>query len=160
MRGGWLRAVPCMRCEHGVRAVRVQRNSFEQITENPLIDLLLVGRRHIEKADSALARKRRPHNFGPRLDLQPWVTEFKADPHLLFWAQGRDHLHANAGTGQIAYDATICLIERDIGKRTEFMPMLCSCLTRGCVHIHHSLPEFAGRQRVLTRMLSRIPGWA
>src|SRR5215467_15263503 len=117
----------------------MQRNPFQQIAENPLIDLLLEDPIHIEKADSALPRERRPHNFSPGLDLQPWTTQFKAYPHLLLRAQGRDHLHAYPVARQIAHDATICLIECDIGERTQLVPMLRSRLTRGsesCVHIH------------------------
>ena len=125
--------------EHRSRVLGMQGNAFQKIAEDPAVNLLLQRRRHIEKADAALSRKRGPHYFGARLHLQPRIAQFKANAQLLPRTHRRHHLNSNAAVCEIAHDPAVRLIERDVGKCAEFVPVLRSCLTRGsgsCVHIH------------------------
>jgi hypothetical protein len=134
----------------------MNRNSFQQSAENPLIDLLAQCGRHLDETDTALPGKRRTYDLSTGLHLQTWIAEFKAHPYLLLRAYCGDHLYTDAGTRQIAHDAAVRLVERDVSQRSQIVPMRCSCLTRGsesCVHIHRRKSR---GQRVVTRMLSAI----
>jgi hypothetical protein len=55
---------------------------------------------------------------------------------------------------EIAHDPAIRLVKRDVGKRTEFVPMLSTCPTRGtgsCVQMGR--PDVALSQRVLKNVI-------
>ena len=92
--------------------------------------------------------KRGPHYFGARLDLQPRIAQFKANAQLLPRTHRRHHLNSNAAVCEIAHDPAVRLIERDVGKCAEFVPVLRSCLTRGeWVLRPYSPPEVAVGQR-------------
>src|SRR5579864_68047 len=120
----------------------MQRNTFQKIAKDPLVNLLFQYWRHVEKTNAALARERRPHDFGARLHLQPRVAQLEAYAQLLPRTHRRHHLHPDAAVREIAHDPAVRLVERDVGKRAEFVPMLSTYLTRGtgsCFHIRRRI---------------------
>src|SRR5206468_3112899 len=119
--------------------VRMQRNSFKQVAEDPFLHLPGCAGRQIKKADTALSRKGRPHHLPTGFDLQFGIPQLKPYPDFLQGTNGCHGLHADAIAAQVAYDSPVRLIQGDVSEGAEFVPMLSprlSCGRCSCVHTH------------------------
>jgi hypothetical protein len=66
-----------------------------------------------------------------RLYFQPRIPQLKAHPQLLALTHRPHRLHSNTFVIQIADDAAIRLVQRDVGQCAEFVPVLGPCWAHG-----------------------------
>src|ERR1700683_871464 len=112
---------------------------FQQIAENPFVELADFSGRKIEKANPGLACRIRPRHFSSSLNWDSGLAQLEAHSHLLARAQRSDGLDRQAGVIQIANDAAIGVVKSDVGQSAERVPMLLSRRFRGNGHnVHES----------------------
>src|ERR1700686_3156219 len=113
------------------------RSLFEQVPENPFIDLAGHCWGEIEELDAAPSGARRPRNLAAGLHAHSRLAQFKAQAQLLLWANRSHHLHSDAFLIDVANNAAVRLVNRDIGQGAKFVPMASpslSCRRCSCVH--------------------------
>ena len=136
----------------------MQGCAFQQVAKNPFVDLPRRFRGHVEKSNPTLARGRRPCHFSVRLDPHPRIAQLKPNPLLLLGAHPCHHLHSNAIMRQITNDAAVPLIKRDIGQRSEIVPVLRSRFLRGREYVHTHRRRLTGWGSPILGMLPRQYG--
>ena len=97
--------------KHRSNTLHMPRKSFQQVAENPLIDLTRHPRRRIEEFYAALPRGRGPRNFAAGFHSQLWVAQFEAHSYLLVKTRRRHRLYSHAFMAQVADYTTVRLIE-------------------------------------------------
>src|ERR1700719_223543 len=110
---------------------------FEQVPENPFIDLARHGWREIEEADAALPGACRPGDLAAALYAHSRLAQFKTQAQLLLRANRSHHLHSDALVIDVANNAAVRLVDRDVGQGSKFVPMASPSLSCGrysCVH--------------------------
>src|ERR1700686_4239310 len=113
------------------------RSLFEQVPENPFIDLAGHCWGEIEELDAAPSGARRPRNLAAGLHAHSRLAQFKAQAQLLLWANRSHHLHSDAFVIDVANNAAVRLVDRDVGQGSKFVPMASpslSCRRYSCVH--------------------------
>ena len=118
----------------------MQGSRFQQISENPLLNVAAESGSQIHEPDATLPGRCGPHDLPASFHAEFGIAQLEADADFLHGMNRGDRLHGKAFAGQVANDAAIRLIKGDVGQGTKFVPMLGPSLSRErcpCVHTHH-----------------------
>ncbi len=116
-------------------------DSIQKVGENPLVDLMTGGCGQIHEADTALSRGTGPSDLPVGFHAQARKPQFKAQADALLLAQRTDSLHGDTFVVEVADDATVGLVQSDVGQGAQFMPVVGARLPRGKKYRLHTLRQ-------------------
>jgi hypothetical protein len=144
----------------------MREDSFEQVPENPFIDLPGCLGREFEETDAALSGTRCPRNLAARFHPQPRTAQFEAHAQLLLRTNRRYHLQPDPLMTDIANNTAVRLLHAGVDQGAKFVPVLRPRFLRGscsCVHpcTAKSHRQIAGRLEsyFLENSFDLIAGW-
>ena len=117
------------------------RDRIQKISEDPLADLATGACRQVHEADAILSRWTGPGDLAVGFHAQAWKSQLKAQADALLLVQRPNRLHCHPLVIEVANDSTVALVERDIGQRAQFMPVLGAWLPRGKRYCFHTLRQ-------------------
>jgi hypothetical protein len=106
------------------------RCNLQKIRECPFIDFARSSSWQLDKSHSALPGAIGPDYFTISFHPDTRTIEIEPKPHALLLAQRRDGLKPHAGAAEVADDARIGIIERNVGESAQLMPVVGTRLPR------------------------------
>ena len=144
----------------------MREDPFEQVPENPFIDLPGCLGREFEETDAALSGTRRPRHLAARFHAQPRTAQFEAHAQLLLRTNRRHHLQPDPLMTDIANNTAVRLLHTSVDQSAKFVSVLRPRFLRGscsCVHPYtaKSHRQIAGRLEsyFLENSFDLIAGW-
>src|SRR6202167_2973610 len=104
---------------------------IEKVGKNPLIDLKAGARGQIHEANAALSRGTGPGDLPVGLHAQAWKPQLKAQADTLLLAQRTNRLHGYTFAVEVADNAAVGLVERNVGQGAQFVPVVGPLLPLG-----------------------------